>query len=147
MRLPVPTIKAIFRTHEQALRALSALRSVFADNDLLMSTYPIDRSTDDDEAPVDPSASSAFIGGAPVSTLPAAGYNLVGNSATVDVRLGDLPFLLEAVAESEHDPRQTDARRGGARFAVTVRCISPQETESAQAILKRHGGERLRVSE
>ena len=145
--MPVPTVKATFHNHDQAARALSALRSVFADRDLSMSAYPASRAADDEDDPVDPSASAALIGEAPVATMPAAGYNLVGNSATVDVRLGDLPHLLEAVADSEADSKRLNARRGGARISLSVHCHSPLEVESAKGILLRYGGERLRVND
>ena len=100
----MPTVKAAFRSHDQALRALSALRTIFADSNVSMSAYPTNRSTDDDEESIDLSASAALISGSPVATMPSAGYNLIGNSATVDVRLGDLPHLLEAVAEVKTIP-------------------------------------------
>lgn len=141
----MPTVKALFRTYEMASRAQSALRSVFADDAVSLSTYPAHRAGDDADGEFDPSASAALIDGAPVATMPAAGYNLIGNSATVDVRLGDFPQLVEAVAESEHDPDEANFRRGGARAMVSVVCDAPAQVESARRILARYGGERLRI--
>ncbi|BAS27602.1 hypothetical protein [Limnochorda pilosa] len=87
----------------------------------------------------DPVGGARFFG-TPVVSLPAAGYNLVGNSTTLDTSITTLSDLLSTMAAMERQPADPDQPQ--VRLLIQVR---GQGAERAAAILREAGAHPVRL--
>jgi len=138
--ISIDTVRSIFLNEKQAGSALHKLRAVFPTNAIEMERVAGKRREPD---PGDYDlAGSAFLAGTAVATMPATGGNLIGNSAMVDISLGDLDGILAMVAKDE----QNGNPRRGTRILATVHAADAAAMELAAEIMEDAGGRILEHS-
>jgi hypothetical protein len=128
-------VRSIFLNEKQAQNALDQLRTIFPDDSIEMQrVYPNKRRnvTPGEYDPV----GSALLAGTAVATMAATGANMVGNSTTLDVSLGDADAILAMVAQNEQMP----AYQRSQRILATVSVNNTTEAENALEIMRLSGG-------
>jgi hypothetical protein len=84
----------------------------------------------------------ARLSGRVFSTLAATGYNLIGNSSTVDVSLGDFPEILEKAAADENTDKQH--HMPPICIETVIKVQDEFDKDSVKRILAGHGAKNIR---
>jgi hypothetical protein len=133
-------VRSVFLNDQQARIALDRLRAIFTDDRINMRSFPSPKNeplgSGGDYDPI----GSARLAGTAVSTLPATGANLVGNSTTLDLSIGEFDDIVAMVAEGE---RRNQYRRSSMRIVATVDVLTEDEAEKARYIMTECGGRDL----
>lgn len=135
-------VRSVFLNEQQARAALRLLRSTFGDHRVTMrlfTSYPDypgnkeDHGNPEEYEPV----GALQLASTPVTTLPAAGGTLVGNSTTLPLSIGEFGDIVALVADAEE--RHQD-RRETNRIVATVEVHSSEEAAVARSLMRDCGG-------
>lgn len=137
----MPTVHGTFHSEDAAHQAAKALRERFSADAIAMQFVRSRRRRADDRSGYDPTA-AARLAGTAINTMAATGANLVGNSTTVDVSLGEVGELLRLSAEDE---AQNGKRASTRRIEATVTCDDPGDVAFAKDVLAANGAREIRV--
>ncbi len=132
------TVRSVFLNEKQARAALERLRMAFPDGSIEMQRIVSPKRRGVDPGEYDP-AGSAFLAGTAVATMAATGSNMIGNSTTMAVSIGDLDEILAMAAKDDEDP----AHRRSARIVASVQVQTDSDAAMAASLLEAAGGRLL----
>lgn len=133
-------VRSVFLNEQQARNALERLRAEFADDRINMRFFRSAKTDPGEFASDYDPLGGVRLAGTAITTLPATGANIIGNSTTMDLSLGELDDILAIVAEGE---RRNQYRRSATRIVASVEVDSEAEAETARKIIDACGGRSL----